>query len=76
MLSYSDLTAKHLSTKAAEDKYTEELSKIDVVAYNNPLVPVRNNVPLTPSQMSLGTYWFSGFTVVDHIDIIIHTYHL
>lgn len=60
---YSDLTAKRLATEAMEDKDIEQLSRADVVAYKSPLMPVRDAVPLTESQMSLGTYWFDHLTL-------------
>ncbi|XP_026202670.1 transcription termination factor 3, mitochondrial [Anabas testudineus] len=53
MLFHSALTAKHLSTEATEEKYTEELSKTSVVTYSSPLVPITNNVPVTQSQMTI-----------------------
>lgn len=73
MLFHSALTAKHLSTEATEEKYTEELSKTSVVTYSSPLVPITNNVPVTQSQMTIGMYWISQFIVVDH-NIILQTY--
>lgn len=60
MFCFSDFTAKHLST---EGKDIEELSRADVVAYKSPLLPIRDAVPVTESQMPLGTYWFD---VVDN----------
>lgn len=50
MFCYSDITAKHLATEAKEDK---ELPRVDVVAYKSPLLPVRDAVPVTESQVSL-----------------------
>lgn len=60
MFCFSDFTAKHLST---EGKDIEELSRADVVVYKSPLLPNRDAVPVTESQMPLGTYWFG---VVDN----------
>lgn len=65
---YSDLTAKHLATEAKEDKDVEESSGAHVVAYKSPLLPIRDAVPVTESQMSLGAYWFA---VVDHKNFFI-----
>lgn len=61
MVCYSDLAAKHLAAEAKEDKVFEGTA--DVVAYQSPLLPVRDAVPVTESQIPLGTYWF---TVADH----------
>lgn len=63
---YSDLMAKHLATEAKEDKSTEELSRTDAVAYKSHLLPIRDAVPVSESQMPLGTYLFA---VVDHRSI-------
>lgn len=51
MLYHSDLTAKHLSTEATNDKYAEELSKVN---NNSPLVPITDNVPVTQSEITVG----------------------
>ncbi|XP_018553600.1 transcription termination factor 3, mitochondrial isoform X1 [Lates calcarifer] len=40
MFCYSELSVKHLATEAKEDKFKEELSRADVVAYKSPLLPV------------------------------------
>ncbi|XP_035476846.1 transcription termination factor 3, mitochondrial [Scophthalmus maximus] len=50
---YSDLTAKHLATESKDGKFTEELSRADVVAYKSPLLPVSDAVPGSESQMPL-----------------------
>lgn len=68
--SHTELTPKHFSTEASEDKCKEKLTKIDV-QYNDSLVPIIDNVPETQSQISLSKYWFSG--IDDHINVIIHT---
>ncbi|XP_059205298.1 transcription termination factor 3, mitochondrial isoform X2 [Centropristis striata] len=39
---YSDLAAKHLATKAKEDKHFEETSSAKLVAFKSPLVPIRD----------------------------------
>ncbi|KAK2830380.1 hypothetical protein Q5P01_018311 [Channa striata] len=46
MLFYGNITEKHLSTVATEDKCT----KTDVVAYKSPLLPIRDTLPLNESQ--------------------------
>ncbi|XP_044026702.1 transcription termination factor 3, mitochondrial isoform X2 [Siniperca chuatsi] len=53
MFCYSDLTAKHLAIESKEDKDIEELSSANVVAYKRPLLPIRDAVPVTESQMPL-----------------------
>lgn len=63
MFCYSDLTAKHLATEVKEDKDIEELSRVQVVAYKSSLLPIRDAMPVTESQVSLGMYCFA---VVDH----------
>lgn len=50
----SDLSAKHLSTKAEGVKDREELLRADIVAYKSPLSPIRDVDPANQSQMSLG----------------------
>lgn len=75
MLYHNDLTAKHLSTKATDDKYTEEQSKVNVVTYNSPLAPI-TDPNVTQNQIPVGMYCFSGFIIVDHIAILLQTYDL
>lgn len=53
---HSDITSRHLTTEATEDKCTQVFSKNNVVAYKSPLFPVRDTVSVTESQMSLGMY--------------------
>nr|XP_046273474.1 transcription termination factor 3, mitochondrial isoform X2 [Scatophagus argus] len=53
MFCYSDFSAKHMETEAKEDKGIEELSRPNVEAYRGPLLPIREAVPVTESQMSL-----------------------
>ncbi|XP_074468419.1 transcription termination factor 3, mitochondrial isoform X1 [Sebastes fasciatus] len=53
MFCYSDLAAKHLATEVKEAKDVEETSRADVVAYKSPLLPIRDAVPVTESQISL-----------------------
>lgn len=69
MFSYSDFATKHLASDAKEDKAIEELSSANVVAYKSPLLPIRDAVPMSESQMPIGTYWFA---VVDHKKLFIH----
>lgn len=72
MFCYSDLSAKHVETEPKEDKDVDELSRTEAVASSkNPLVPFRDAVPVTESQTSFGTYYFtfqqtSGF----HVNVI------
>lgn len=67
MFCYSELSVKHLATEAKEDKFKEELSRADVVAYKSPLLPV-NEI-----QMPLGTHWFA---LVNHTSLFTEHQHL
>lgn len=63
MVCFSEFTtAKHLSTDTEEGRDTEELSRAHTALHKNPLLPVRDAVPVTESQMPLGAYFY----VVDH----------
>ncbi|XP_038581858.1 transcription termination factor 3, mitochondrial [Micropterus salmoides] len=53
MFSYSDFATKHLASDAKEDKAIEELSSANVVAYKSPLLPIRDAVPMSESQMPI-----------------------
>ncbi|KAM7373189.1 hypothetical protein PAMP_008062 [Pampus punctatissimus] len=64
---YSDFTAKHLETKAKEDKYTEELSRTDVVAYKSPLLQIRDAALETDSQMSIDLDAVAEFSALEEI---------
>ncbi|XP_023267947.1 transcription termination factor 3, mitochondrial [Seriola lalandi dorsalis] len=67
MLSYSDLTARNLATEAKEDKFTEELSRTDVVAYKSPLLPIRDAVSLKEIQMPLDLDAAAEFSALEEI---------
>lgn len=70
MFCYSDFTAKHLATEAKEDKDIEELSRAVDVAYKSPLMPIRDAVPVTESQISLGTYWFDNLILEFDLNVV------
>ncbi|XP_069032026.1 transcription termination factor 3, mitochondrial [Embiotoca jacksoni] len=67
MCYYNDLTAKYLTTEAKEDKYTEDLSRIDVVAYESPVLPTRDAVPVTEKQPSLDLDAAAEFSALEEI---------
>ncbi|XP_071356542.1 transcription termination factor 3, mitochondrial [Trachinotus anak] len=67
MIGYGELTAKHLATDAKEDKFTEELSRTDVVAYKSPLLPIRDAGPLNESQMPLDLDAAAEFSALEEI---------
>lgn len=50
---YSDLTTRHLGNEAKEDKDLEQLSGAHVVAHKTPLLPIRDAVLATESQILL-----------------------
>ncbi|XP_029299795.1 transcription termination factor 3, mitochondrial isoform X2 [Cottoperca gobio] len=52
MFCYSDLAAKHLATEAKENKDVEGVSTADVVENKSPLLPIRDAVSVTESQIS------------------------
>lgn len=56
---------KRLSTDTKEKKGVEELSITDIGAYKRPLLPVRDAVPTSVSQMPIGKYW-SGIYFKDN----------
>nr|XP_019946417.1 PREDICTED: transcription termination factor 3, mitochondrial [Paralichthys olivaceus] len=68
MLYYSDLSDKHLATEAKEDKFTEELSRTDVVAYKSPLSPIRDAVPVNENQMPLDLDAVAEFSALEEIN--------
>ncbi|XP_010736239.2 transcription termination factor 3, mitochondrial [Larimichthys crocea] len=67
MFCYSDFTAKHLATEAKEDKDIEELSRAVDVAYKSPLMPIRDAVPVTESQISLDLDAATEFSALEEI---------
>ncbi|XP_070702681.1 transcription termination factor 3, mitochondrial [Pempheris klunzingeri] len=69
MFYYNHITAKHLSTEAdKEDKGTEELSEVNVVAYKSSLLPIRDAVPVSESQMALDLDAAAELSAVEEID--------
>ncbi|XP_062265384.1 transcription termination factor 3, mitochondrial [Platichthys flesus] len=67
MFYYSDLSAKHLATEAKEDKFTEESSRTDVVAYRSPLSPIREDVPVNENQMPLDLDSVAEYSALEEI---------
>ncbi|KAF3707447.1 Transcription termination factor 3, mitochondrial Mitochondrial transcription termination factor 3 [Channa argus] len=59
----SDLTVKHLATEATEEKGP----KTDVVAYKSPLLPIKDTLPATESQASVGLEAAVEFSALEKI---------
>lgn len=56
ILFFNDFAVKHLSTDTKGKNGIEELSITDVVSYKSPLLPVKDAVPSSFNQMSLGKF--------------------
>ncbi|XP_026156212.1 transcription termination factor 3, mitochondrial [Mastacembelus armatus] len=67
MFYYSDLTAKHQTAEVKEEKSTEELSKSDIVAYKNHLLPITDAIPVTEIQMSLDLDAAAEYSALEEI---------
>lgn len=57
ILFFNDFGVKHLSTDSKGKKGTEELSITDVVSYKSPLLPVKDDIPLSLNQNPPGKFW-------------------
>nr|XP_020487369.1 transcription termination factor 3, mitochondrial [Labrus bergylta] len=62
-----NFSTEHRATEVKENKETEELSKASVVAYKNPLLPIRDALPVTESQMSLDLDAAAEFSALEQI---------
>lgn len=67
MFCYSDIATKHLAADTKQDKYREQLSKTGVVASKNTLLPIREAVPVTESQVSLDLDAVAEFSALEEI---------
>ncbi|XP_032391516.1 transcription termination factor 3, mitochondrial [Etheostoma spectabile] len=67
MSCYSDLAATHLTTQVKEDKGVEETSTAEVVPYKSPLLPIREALLATESQMSLDLDAAAEFSALEVI---------
>lgn len=68
MCRYNNFTAKYLTTKAKEDKYTQDSSRTDIVAYNSTLMPTSDSLPMDQNQISLDLDAADEFSALEEIN--------
>ncbi|XP_041822928.1 transcription termination factor 3, mitochondrial isoform X2 [Melanotaenia boesemani] len=67
MCHYNDFTAKYLTTKAKENKYTEDLSRTDIVAYKATHMPTTDPQPISQNKISLDLDAAGEFSALEEI---------
>ncbi|XP_072226972.1 transcription termination factor 3, mitochondrial isoform X2 [Leuresthes tenuis] len=67
MCHYNYMTARYLSTEAKESKCTDELSRADIVSYENPPMPFTDAVSMTQNQLSMDLDAVGEYSALEEI---------